>query len=96
MSDISEGPLTQAEMPYRLDCIVMDTETTGFRVDEGHRLIEVATVEVEDDGSGIACSISTKPDRVQREKLAWQQKVRSDRIFRTLRKIARLYGCGQC
>jgi DNA polymerase III epsilon subunit-like protein len=35
-------------MPYRLDCIVMDTETTGFRVDEGHRLIEVATVEVED------------------------------------------------
>lgn len=48
MSDISEGPLTQAEMPYRLDCIVMDTETTGFRVDEGHRLIEVATVEVED------------------------------------------------
>jgi len=29
-----------------LDCIVMDTETTGFKVHDGHRLVEVATVEV--------------------------------------------------
>ena len=35
MSDISEGPLTLAEMTYRLDCIVMDTETTGFRSTKG-------------------------------------------------------------
>ena len=48
-----------------------------------------------DDGSGIACSISTKQDRVKREKLAWQQKVRSDRTIRTLRKIARIYRRGQ-
>lgn len=45
----------QGPESYALSCIVMDTETTGFRVEEGHRLVEIAAVEIEggrivDDG----------------------------------------------
>jgi DNA polymerase-3 subunit epsilon len=32
---------------YPIDCIVLDTETTGFRVSAGHRLVELAMVHVE-------------------------------------------------
>ena len=31
---------------YAMDVVVCDTETTGFKVPEGHRLIEIATVHV--------------------------------------------------
>lgn len=31
---------------YTLDAIVLDTETTGFEVSHGHRLIEIASVDV--------------------------------------------------
>lgn len=30
----------------QLNCVVMDTETTGFKPSEGHRLVEIATVTI--------------------------------------------------
>lgn len=43
--EIDPGPL-HGPTSYRLDCVVLDTETTGFEVPKGHRLLEVAMVQV--------------------------------------------------
>lgn len=47
-SGASAAPATAQGGPesYQLDAIVLDTETTGFKVEEGHRIVEIATVEI--------------------------------------------------
>lgn len=47
----------------QLNCIVMDTETTGFKPSEGHRLVEVATVDIVNGEIGADWSTLVNPGR---------------------------------
>lgn len=46
---------------YTLDCVVMDTETTGFDVEKGARLIEIARRDVQDGKPGEQWAILVNP-----------------------------------
>ncbi|MBI3539398.1 MAG: 3'-5' exonuclease [Candidatus Eisenbacteria bacterium] len=50
-------------LPSRQALVVVDTETTGFDAAGGHRIVEVATVAIDDGAIGETWSSLVSPDR---------------------------------